>query len=225
MRLRGHGRRLRRDGGCQNQGESGHDATVPRRRDDRRLLLGTARRRPALYRHGAPAGRPLRRSSMTRALITTAYRPRARSAGDQPTNYARTLLILPRTILSWPWPRPGPRSGDVDEAAAAGVDALACGRVVRPRVRQARHRPDRRHPRPYPRAHPRARRGSGHGRPRRRRRGTRRAPLKEGQTATKSNVTPVPNGTRTDHPAGNPRERRGMRRMSLDRGGSVPWET
>jgi len=31
---------------------------------------------------------------MTRRIIDTAYRPQARAPWDQPTNYARTLLIL-----------------------------------------------------------------------------------------------------------------------------------
>ena len=59
----------------------------------------------------------------TRRLIDTAYRPRSRAPGDQPTNYARTLLILALAAAGL---------GETDEAAAAGAAALECGRVVWP---------------------------------------------------------------------------------------------
>jgi hypothetical protein len=59
----------------------------------------------------------------TRHLIDTAYSPRSRAPGDQPTNYARTLLILALAAAGL---------GDIDEAAAAGGAALECGRVVWP---------------------------------------------------------------------------------------------
>lgn len=69
------------------------------------------------------AGRYRESADMTRALIETAYRPQGRAATDQPTNYARTLLILALAAAG---------AGDVDEAAAAGTAALDCGRVVWP---------------------------------------------------------------------------------------------
>ncbi len=59
----------------------------------------------------------------TRRLIETAYSPRLRAPGDQPTNYARTLLILALAAAGL---------GEIDEAAAAGAAALECGRVVWP---------------------------------------------------------------------------------------------
>ncbi len=59
----------------------------------------------------------------TRRLIDTAYRPRSRAPGDQPTNYARTLLILALAAAGL---------GETDEAAAVGAAALECGRVVWP---------------------------------------------------------------------------------------------
>jgi hypothetical protein len=40
------------------------------------------------------AGRCAEAAEMTRRIVDTAYRPQARAPWDQPTNYARTLLIL-----------------------------------------------------------------------------------------------------------------------------------
>ena len=60
---------------------------------------------------------------MTRRIIETAYRPQARAPWDQPTNYARTLLILALSAAGL---------GDLDEAMAAGAAALECGRLVWP---------------------------------------------------------------------------------------------
>jgi hypothetical protein len=56
-------------------------------------------------------------------IIDTAYHPQSRAPGDQPTNYARTLLILALAAA---------RLGELDEAVAAGTAALECGRVVWP---------------------------------------------------------------------------------------------
>jgi len=60
---------------------------------------------------------------MTRQIIDVAYRPQARAPQDQPTNYARTLLILALAAAGL---------GDLDQAVTAGTAALDCGRVVWP---------------------------------------------------------------------------------------------
>jgi transcriptional regulator with XRE-family HTH domain len=57
---------------------------------------------------------------MTRRIIETAYRPRP---GAQPTNYARTLLILALAAAGL---------GELDEADAVGAAALESGPVVWP---------------------------------------------------------------------------------------------
>jgi len=62
-------------------------------------------------------------AEMTRRVIDTAYRPQSGAPGDQPTHYARTLLILALAAAGL---------GELDEAAATGVAALECGRVVWP---------------------------------------------------------------------------------------------
>ncbi len=67
------------------------------------------------------AGRYAEAAAMTRAILASAYP--SRPAGDQPTNYARTLLILALAAASL---------GDIDEAAATGTEALSAGRVVWP---------------------------------------------------------------------------------------------
>jgi hypothetical protein len=67
------------------------------------------------------AGRYAESATMTRAILTSAYPSRA--AGDQPTNYARTLLILALAAAGL---------GDIDEAAANGAEALSAGRMVWP---------------------------------------------------------------------------------------------
>jgi hypothetical protein len=67
------------------------------------------------------AGRYGEAAVMTRAILASAYR--SRRAGDQPTNYARTLLILALATAGL---------GDVDEAATTGAEALEAGRVVWP---------------------------------------------------------------------------------------------
>jgi transcriptional regulator with XRE-family HTH domain len=69
------------------------------------------------------AGQHAEAAEMTRRLIQTAYRPQTRAPRDQPTNYARTLLILALAAAGL---------GELDEAAAAGVAALAAGRLVWP---------------------------------------------------------------------------------------------
>lgn len=69
------------------------------------------------------AGRYAEAAQTTRRIIDTAYRPRSRAPGDQPTNYARTLLILALASAGL---------GELDEAVAAGTAALDCGRVVWP---------------------------------------------------------------------------------------------
>jgi hypothetical protein len=69
------------------------------------------------------AGRHGEAAEMTRRIIATAYRPHTRAPGDQPTNYARTLLILALAAAGL---------GEIDEAAAAGAAALEAGHVVWP---------------------------------------------------------------------------------------------
>ena len=69
------------------------------------------------------AGRCAEAAQMTRRIIEVAYRPQARAPWDQPTNYARTLLILALAAA---------RLGDLDQAVTAGTAALDCGRVVWP---------------------------------------------------------------------------------------------
>ena len=69
------------------------------------------------------AGRYAEAAQMTRRIIDTAYRPQARAPWDQPTNYARTLLILALAAAGL---------GDLDQAVTAGTAALDCGRVVWP---------------------------------------------------------------------------------------------
>jgi hypothetical protein len=67
------------------------------------------------------SGRYAESAAMTRAILASAYP--SRPAGDQPTNYARTLLILALAAAGL---------GDIDEAAATGAEALSAGRVVWP---------------------------------------------------------------------------------------------
>jgi transcriptional regulator with XRE-family HTH domain len=69
------------------------------------------------------AGRHGEAAQMTRRIIATAYSPHTRALADQPTNYARTLLILALAAAGL---------GEIDEAAAAGTAALESGRVVWP---------------------------------------------------------------------------------------------
>ena len=71
-------------------------ARLPQGGPDREILLLTGK-----YQEAAET---------TRRLIDTAYRPRSRAPGDQPTNYARTLLILALAAAGL---------GETDEAAAA----------------------------------------------------------------------------------------------------------
>jgi hypothetical protein len=59
----------------------------------------------------------------TRRVIDTAYCPQSRAPEDQPTHYARTLLILALAAAGL---------GELDEAAATGAAALESGRVVWP---------------------------------------------------------------------------------------------
>jgi hypothetical protein len=66
-------------------------------------------------------GKHAEAAQMTRQLIDTAYCPQSRAPGDQPTTYARTLLILALAVTGL---------GELDEAAAAGAAALECGPVV-----------------------------------------------------------------------------------------------
>jgi len=69
------------------------------------------------------AGRHGEAAAMTRQIIATAYSPQTRAPADQPTNYARTLLILALAAAGL---------GEIDEAAAAGAAALEAGPVVWP---------------------------------------------------------------------------------------------
>lgn len=62
-------------------------------------------------------------AQITRRIIDTAYSPRSRAPGDQPTAYSRTLLILALAVSGL---------GEADEAAAAGAEALEAGPVVWP---------------------------------------------------------------------------------------------
>jgi hypothetical protein len=71
------------------------------------------------------AGRHAEAAQMTRRIIELAYRPQARAPWEQPTNYARTLLILALAAAGL---------GDLDQAVAAGTAALDCGRVVWPTI-------------------------------------------------------------------------------------------
>jgi transcriptional regulator with XRE-family HTH domain len=68
-------------------------------------------------------GRYAEAAQMTRRIIDTAYRPQARAPWEQPTNYARTLLILALAAAGL---------GDLDQAVTAGTAALDCGRLVWP---------------------------------------------------------------------------------------------
>ena len=69
------------------------------------------------------AGKYAEAAQMTRRIIGTAYRPQARARWDQPTNYARTLLILALATAGL---------GDLDQAVAAGTAALECSCIVWP---------------------------------------------------------------------------------------------
>jgi DUF218 domain len=69
------------------------------------------------------AGRHGEAAAMTRRIIATAYSPHSRAPADQPTNYARTLLILALAAAGL---------GEIDEAAEAGAAALEAGPVVWP---------------------------------------------------------------------------------------------
>jgi transcriptional regulator with XRE-family HTH domain len=62
-------------------------------------------------------------AEVTRRLLGPGRRPQARQTGNQPTSYARTLLILALSVAGL---------GDVDEAASAGAAALESGRMVWP---------------------------------------------------------------------------------------------
>jgi hypothetical protein len=68
-------------------------------------------------------GRHAEAAAISRRLIKGAYRPQARPLSGQPTNYARTLLILALAAAGM---------GEAEEAAAAGIAALECGRLVWP---------------------------------------------------------------------------------------------
>jgi transcriptional regulator with XRE-family HTH domain len=59
----------------------------------------------------------------TQRVIETVYRPQTRRASDQPTNYARSLLILALAEAG---------AGRPAEASAAGISGLRCGRPVWP---------------------------------------------------------------------------------------------
>ena len=69
------------------------------------------------------AGKHAEAAAMTRQIIATAYSPQTRAPADQPTNYARTLLILALAAAGL---------DEIDEAAAAGAAALESGPVVWP---------------------------------------------------------------------------------------------
>jgi hypothetical protein len=69
------------------------------------------------------AGRHGEAAEMTRRIIATAYSPHTRAPADQPTNYARTLLILALAAAGL---------DEIDEAASAGAAALESGPVVWP---------------------------------------------------------------------------------------------
>jgi transcriptional regulator with XRE-family HTH domain len=69
------------------------------------------------------AGRYAEAAQITRRIIDVAYRPQARAPWDQPTNYARTLLILALAAAGL---------GDLDQAVTTGTAAVDCGRVVWP---------------------------------------------------------------------------------------------
>jgi hypothetical protein len=60
---------------------------------------------------------------MTHRIVDVAYRPQARAPWDEPTNYARTLLILALAVAGL---------GDLDQAVTAGTAAIDCGRIVWP---------------------------------------------------------------------------------------------
>lgn len=68
-------------------------------------------------------GRYREAAVITRRVIETAYSPRSRAPEEQPTAYARTLLILALAAAGL---------GDADEAAAVGAAALEAGPVVWP---------------------------------------------------------------------------------------------
>lgn len=74
-------------------------------------------------------GRYTEAATITRRLIDTVYQPQVRPPGEQPTNYARTLLILGLATAAL---------GDADEAASIGSAALDCGRIVWPTMVLAR---------------------------------------------------------------------------------------
>lgn len=69
------------------------------------------------------AGQHAEAAKITRRIIATAYQPLP--AGQQPTRYARTLLIFALAAAAL---------GAADEAAAAGAAALESGRLVWPTV-------------------------------------------------------------------------------------------
>jgi transcriptional regulator with XRE-family HTH domain len=71
------------------------------------------------------AGRHGDAAQMTRRIIATGYSPHTRAPADQPTHYARTLLILALATAGL---------GEIDEAAAAGAAALEAGHVVWPTI-------------------------------------------------------------------------------------------
>jgi hypothetical protein len=62
-------------------------------------------------------------ADITSQLVDTVYRKKARTPYEQPTNYARTLLILGLAEAGL---------GQLDKAAATGTTALGCSRPVWP---------------------------------------------------------------------------------------------
>ncbi|HLK01953.1 MAG TPA: hypothetical protein VKU39_18885, partial [Streptosporangiaceae bacterium] len=69
------------------------------------------------------AGRSAEAAVVTRRILRTVYSRKQGAGGSQPTNYARTLLILALSAVNL---------GEADEAAAVGTEALDCGRIVWP---------------------------------------------------------------------------------------------
>jgi transcriptional regulator with XRE-family HTH domain len=83
------------------------------------------------------AGKHAEAAQMTRRIIDTAYRPQARAPWDQPTNYARTLLILEA-------PPPGRRADGAGPVRHESGRPRADRRLPVPRRRGPAGDPDRR---------------------------------------------------------------------------------
>ena len=92
--LSGHARRHRRDGRARRRAAAAMAQLGPATPAASVYSIPRAEDPPYTATSLLLAGKYVEAAQMTRLIIDTAYRPQARASWDQPTNYARTLLIL-----------------------------------------------------------------------------------------------------------------------------------